>query len=143
MNNWWLLFVLPVAGIAATWFLMRRKSAEQFVVTPRKRKSTGPVKITRNEPVQHELHYYGASVQLGSNPCDAAKAIAHERYLADDAPHFPLPDCNRDECRCMMRPQNDRRAGYDRRDDTFSAYGNFELDGHSQKRIQKKNDRRK
>jgi hypothetical protein len=142
MNSWWLLIIFP-AGIAAAWFLMRRKPAEEFVAVQRKRGGSGPVKVTRNEPSKKEQHYYGASVQLGSNPCKAVKAIADKRFLSADAPHFPLPGCNRDECRCMMRPQDDRRAGYDRRGDSFSAYGNFELDQHSQKREGEKIDRRK
>jgi len=142
MNSWWVLFILPVVGIAAAWFLLRRKPAEDFAVGPRQRKSSGPLKITRNEPTQHEHHYYGASIQLGINPCDAVKALANQRFLTEDAPNFPLPGCDRDECRCMMQPQDDRRAGYDRRGDSFSAYGNFELDRHSQKRTKEKNDRR-
>ncbi len=142
MNSWWLLFVLPVVGLAAAWFLLRRKPAEEYGEVSRGRKSSGPLNITRNEPTQHAHHYYGAAVQLGINPCDAVKAIAHQRFLTEDAPNFPLPGCNRDECRCMLQPQDDRRAGYDRRGDSFSAYGNFELDRHAQKREKEKNDRR-
>ncbi len=141
MNSWWLLIILP-AGMAAAWFIMRRRPAEELVAVPSKRKNSGPLKVTKNEPSRKAHHYYGASVQLDNNPCEAAKAIENERYLAADAPHFPLPGCNRDECRCMMRPQDDRRAGYDRRGDSFSAYGNFELDQHSQKREGEKIDRR-
>jgi len=141
MNSWWLLIILP-AGMAAAWFVMRRKTAEELVAVPRKRESSGPVKVTRNEPNRKAHHYYGASIQLGNNPCKAVKAIADQRFLSADAPHFPLPGCNRDECRCMMCPQDDRRAGYDRRGDSFSAYGNFELDPHSQKRGEEKTDRR-
>ena len=31
------------------------------------------------------------------------------------------------DCRCVLRPENDRRAGFDRRDDSFSAYGDFKI----------------
>jgi len=140
VNSWWLLVLLPV-GIAVVWFAVFRKPAGEVVGVAEKYKNSGPVKVTRNEPAGHEHHYYGAYVQVGINPCDAVKAIADERYLSEDAPHFPLPGCDSDECRCMVKPQGDRRAGYDRRGDSFSAYGNFELDRHEQKRHDRK-DRR-
>ena len=140
MNSWWLLLLFPV-GFAVAWLAVFRKPAGETVALDVKYKNTGPVKVTRNEPVKHAHHFYGAAVQIDSNPCDAVRAIADQRFLSEDAPHFPLPGCDRDECRCMMRPQDDRRAGYDRRGDSFSAYGNFELDRHDQKRNDKK-DRR-
>ena len=114
MNSWWLLLLLPV-GVAVVWFAVLRKPAEEAGGSLEKYgKNPGPIKVTRNEPVKHEHHYYGAFVQIGSNPCDAARAIADKRYLAEDAPHFPLPECDREDCRCLLRPQEDRRAGNQR-----------------------------
>ena len=138
MYSWWLLlFVVPV-GAAAAWLVLRRNTADEFVATPQVPKKAGAVEVTRNQPRHREHYYYGVSVQIDNNPCDAARAIADHRYLSEEAPHFPLPDCDRKECRCMVRPQDDRRAGYDRRGDSFSAYGSFELDRHSQKRNEKR-----
>jgi len=137
MNSWWLLLIIfPVA--AAAWFLLRRKTADDFVAAPQMVKQAGQLEVTRNQPRLREHHFYGVSVQIDNNPCDAARAIADQRFLSEEAPRFPLPDCDRDECRCLVRPQDDRRAGYDRRGDSFSAYGNFELDRHSQKRNKKR-----
>jgi len=48
--------------------------------------------------------------------CAAARQQASARYLRNDAPLLPLPDCtNRDGCRCKYqhwadRRQEDRRA---------------------------------
>jgi hypothetical protein len=140
VNSWWLLILLPI-GIAAVWFTRFRKPAGETGALGRRYKSAGPVQVTRNEPSKRVYHYYGAAIQLDGNPCDAVRAIADQRFLSEDVPHFPLPECDRDECRCMLKPQDDRRAGYDRRGDSFSAYGNFELDRHRQKRHDKK-DRR-
>lgn len=143
MNIWWLLIIIP-AVVALAWFAVFRKPVgENGAAHPKyKYKSNGPVQVTRNQPARQSHHYYGATVQVCSNPCDAVREIANKRYLSEDAPHFPLPDCDREECHCIMRPQDDRRAGYDRRGDSFSAYGNFELDRHEQKR-QEKRDRRR
>ncbi len=139
MMNWlWLLIGFP-AGIAVAWYFLRYRPAAEDVA-PRVRK-TGPVQVKQNQPKRHAHHFFGVIVQPGSNACDAVKAIAYSRYLSEDAPRLPLPDCNRGECRCTLQPQDDRRAGYDRRGDSFSAYGNFELDRHAQKR-HTRNDRR-
>jgi hypothetical protein len=129
---WWLLLGFPI-GIGAAWFFVKSKRTADFMA-PRERKMSGPVAVTRNQPRQQAYHHYGVSVQLDNNPCDAIRAIADHRYLSAEAPRLPLPDCDRDECRCFVQPQDDRRAGYDRRGDSFSAYGNFELDRHTQKR---------
>jgi len=134
MSNWWWLVISFPVVIAAAWFLVRHKMAGEFNAAPDTPKKSGPVKVTRNQPRRKAQHFYGVSVQIGSNPCDAARAIADHRYLAEEAPRFPLPDCDRSACRCFLRPQDDRRAGYDRRGDSFSAYGNFEYERHTQKR---------
>lgn len=141
MNNWWWILIGILAGISAAWFRVKRKSAVDFGAAPRERNSPGPVKVTRNQPRQNANHHYGVYVQIDSNPCDAIRAIAGHRYLSEEAPRLPLPDCDRNRCRCMLQPQNDRRAGHDRRGDSFSAYGNFELERHTQKREDKR-DRR-
>lgn len=82
-----------------------------------------PVHVTRNTPRKRQKHFYGVSVKPGDNCCDAVKAIARERYLQGEAPKLPLPDCDRDDCRCVMRPEDDRRTPIDRRNDAFSGYG--------------------
>lgn len=134
MNTWWWLAIGFPAGIAAVWILMRRKPVAELDFVPRAAKKSGPVEVKRNEPRKYSHHYYGVSIQPDNHPCEAIKAIADQRFLSEDAPRLPLPECDRTECRCVLRPQDDRRAGYDRRGDSFSAYGNFELDRHTQKR---------
>lgn len=141
MNSWWWLsLALPVV-IATTWFLVRRNAAVETEAPPRKWRKSGPVKVSRNQPHSRVAHYYGVSVRPGGKRCDAIMEIIDNRYLSQEAPHLPLPGCDQDECDCVMMPEGDRRVGYDRRGDTFSAYGNFELDRHAQKRTHK-DDRR-
>ena len=141
MNTWWLLGIGLLIGAIAVAVLMRRNPAEDVVTSVRRPASKGPIKVKRNTPSRRGHHFYGAAVHIGKNPCDAVRAIADQRFLADEAPRFPLPGCDRAECRCFVQPQNDRRAGFDRRGDSFSAYGNFKPDQHEQKRFSKK-DRR-
>lgn len=84
-----------------------------------------PVPVTRNAPSKHLQKFYGVSVQPGINACAAVEKIRGRRYLTLKGPTLPLPNCSNTECRCVLRPENDRRAGFDRRDDSFSAYGDF------------------
>jgi hypothetical protein len=83
----------------------------------------GPIHVTRNAPRKREKQFYGVSVEPGLNCCDAVKAISRDRYLQGEAPRLPLPDCDLDECRCVMRPEDDRRTSIDRRNDAFSGFG--------------------
>ena len=92
-----------------------------------------PVQVTRNAPPKRKQKFYGVSVRPGNNCCDAVKAIARNRYLQGEAPTLPLPDCDRADCRCVMKPEDDRRSHIDRRDDAFSAYG-VNLNWHPRRR---------
>lgn len=83
----------------------------------------GPIHVTRNAPRKREKQFYGVSVDPGLNCCDAVKAIARDRFLQGEAPQLPLPDCDHDDCRCVMRPEDDRRTSIDRRNDAFSGFG--------------------
>jgi len=93
-----------------------------------------PIQVTRNSPPLHKKHYYGVSVRPGVNCCDAIKAIARNRYLQGQAPRLPLPACDREDCRCIMHPENDRRTNIDRRADAFSAYGEYRDAWHPRRR---------
>lgn len=107
------LLVLWRASVA------RRKSGSRYPDAD----ALGPVNVTRNTPRKRQQHYYGVSVRPGDNCCEAVQAIARNRYLQGEAPSLPLPDCDYGDCRCVMRPEDDRRTSIDRRNDAFSGYG--------------------
>jgi hypothetical protein len=102
-----------------------------------------PFAVTRNAPPKREKEFYGVSVRPGVNCCDAVKEIVRNRYLQGDAPSLPLPTCDRSDCRCVMKPEDDRRSDIDRRDDAFSAYGDFRSGWHPRRRHEGKEERRK
>ena len=63
--------------------------------------------------------FHGVAVQtpLGERMCPAAAAIAGQRYLSEEAPALPLPDCDTPrDCRCVYQHFTDRRT--DRRRET-------------------------
>lgn len=139
------IIVAVGAGVAiAGYFFLRRPHAtpNKYGDNPSPAGARQSIQVTRNAPPKRDKRYYGVSVRPGTNCCDAIKAIAHERYLQGEAPQLPLPGCDREECRCVMRPENDRRTQIDRRADAFSAYGDYRPGEHPQRRYQGEDRRR-
>jgi hypothetical protein len=60
--------------------------------------------------------YRAVEIRCPEDACEAAKAERGKRYLAKDAPTFPLSGCDkRDRCACRYRHHEDRRGKEDRR----------------------------
>ena len=55
--------------------------------------------------------YHAVSIILPSNACVAAKALIGKRFLAAQAPIFPVDGCDVTSCSCGYRHYDDRRAG--------------------------------
>lgn len=141
MNTLILIIAGAAAGIAVLVFAANRRShpvadaGDPRALNVRATTTVyEPIQVTRNTPPLHKKHYYGVSVRPGVNCCDAIKAISRNRYLQGQAPLLPLPECDREDCRCIMHPENDRRTNIDRRADAFSAYGNYRNGWHPRRR---------
>ncbi len=101
-----------------------------------------PVRVARNVPLGRKRNYYGVSVHPGINACEAVEKLRWKRFLTTEAPKLPLPGCKRPACRCFLQPENDRRSGFDCREDSFSAYGDYRPHAYKQRRTKKGPDRR-
>ncbi len=55
--------------------------------------------------------YHAVSLSLSSNACEAAKALNGKRFLATEAPIFPIDGCDVASCSCGYRHFDDRRDG--------------------------------
>jgi hypothetical protein len=53
--------------------------------------------------------FAGVEIRVGSASCDAARALAGQRFLANQAPELPLADCKETRCRCSFAKLSDRR----------------------------------
>lgn len=147
MNTLLLVTILATLGIVAVAIVVFRRRMDEpplnkYGDDPSAPTVQQPVHVTRNSPPKREKKFYGVSVRPGINCCDAVKAIARNRYLQGEAPLLPLPDCDQEECRCIMRPEDDRRTPIDRRDDAFSAYGDY-VPGWNRQSREKSVERRK
>jgi hypothetical protein len=56
--------------------------------------------------------WHAVTVVLNGSSCAAAALCRNTRFLSKDAPRLPLPACSHpDQCRCVFRHHDDRRAG--------------------------------
>ena len=77
--------------------------------------STQPTK-SQQKPNKHI--YRGVQVVAhGGACCQAAKSIADERFLLEEAPMLPLPTCGAETCHCTYKRFDDRRADIRRASD--------------------------
>ncbi len=58
-----------------------------------------------------DARYHAVSIVLPSNVCEAAKALIGKRFLATEAPAFPVDGCDAASCSCKFRHYGDRRSG--------------------------------
>lgn len=121
-------------GLTTLWVVIRRRRIHEAAGDPNAGK---PVIVARNTPPKHNKKYYAVSVQPGISACQAIEKIRGDRYLTLEAPKLPLSDCSNTDCRCILKPENDRRVGFDRRDGSFSAYGDFNPSRFSRGRNQR------
>jgi hypothetical protein len=62
--------------------------------------------------------WHAVTVVLHATSCAAATLCRNARFLAQEAPMLPLPECpNRPGCRCVYRHFDDRRNGPRRTED--------------------------
>ena len=105
-----------VVLIAALLLVRRTKKSIKTRPTPSSSKAAVP---TRSQNTK----FHAVSIRLGGNACTAAKEMQGERFLASDAPLFPLADCDSPKCQCKFVHYKDRRARDDRRNPYRGSMG--------------------
>ena len=63
-----------------------------------------------SDPKGHLNKYYSVSICCVADACPAAKALAGERHLVDEAPKLPLSTCLSSSCTCRYALYRDRRS---------------------------------
>lgn len=74
----------------------------------------------KGRPTNVRNLFHGVAVEAtrGDRMCCAVAAIAGQRYLSEEAPVLPLPDCDMPrECRCVYQHFTDRRTDKRRESD--------------------------
>lgn len=82
------------------------------------KKPKADTRPTRSQQESKKHSYRGVRViAKGDKCCQAAKSIANERFLLEDAPKLPLTTCDAEECHCTYQRFDDRRADIRRASD--------------------------
>jgi len=104
-----LIYFLAIAAVvAAIWFRFRRRVETK----------PQPKKQLKQAEWDPDPKYQAVSINLGENACQAATAIAGERFTPQEAPRFPLESCDQKHCDCSYLRESERReAGRRRADD--------------------------
>ena len=69
--------------------------------------------------------WYAVSVVTDSEACDAVRALGKTRWLAVDAPRFPIPGCKVPYCGCRYKHYTDRRTKAQRFSDREGSTGPY------------------
>jgi len=54
--------------------------------------------------------FAGVEIRLGTTACSAARALADNHFLVNEAPALPLAACTEARCRCSFQRLSDRRT---------------------------------
>lgn len=55
--------------------------------------------------------FHAVSIHADSQCCSAVRTVEARRFLSEDAPGLPLPQCDYATCRCKYEHHGDRRSG--------------------------------
>lgn len=96
-----ILLVLVCLGMALTYRLFFLRSGDEGTVRFRERRSG----FGASAP------FHAVSIHPETQACGAVCSIRAQRFLSEDAPGLPLPECNQSVCRCKYEHHSDRRTG--------------------------------
>ena len=82
--------------------------------------------------------FHAVSIHYAEGACTAAKMLAGQRFLAEDAPKLPLPGCDASQCQCHFTHYTDRRTKAERR----APFGGMSYGGTSRSRLKERRKRR-
>ncbi len=98
-----LIVLLLIVAVGA--FLLRKRRARGAQAGGRQQ----GLELTKTS------EFHAVSIRPKADACAAAKALAGYRFLASEAPHLPLTNCDAANCDCQFTHYADRRSGRERR----------------------------
>lgn len=100
MDDVMLLFGASM-GVLLFWRLTARLRSE----------SEGNVYRERRSGYTASTPFHAVSIHPEVDCCAAVKAVQSHRFLSEDAPGLPLPQCDQAVCGCKYKHHGDRRSG--------------------------------
>ncbi|MCB1687492.1 MAG: hypothetical protein KDI33_03365 [Halioglobus sp.] len=92
-------------------------------------------KHSRQSASERELPYRAAEIVVQKSACEAVMGLTGTRFLMDEVPHIPVPDCTSRKCTCTYLRHEDRRNKFGNRRAEFSKLTNaYAVIGNSERR---------
>jgi hypothetical protein len=92
-------------------------------------------KHSRQSASEMDFPYRAAEIVIQKNACKAVLGLTGNRFLMDEVPHIPVPDCTSRKCTCTYLRHNDRRNKNGNRRAEFSKLTNaYAVIGNSERR---------
>ena len=101
-----IIAIIAVCLAGAFWLLNAKGNTQSS-------RAKRPMSVQRSS--KPHKRYQAASIKFGGCACSAVKTIGEKRFLAEQAPLVPLPECNAETCDCKYIRHEDRRVREDRR----------------------------
>ena len=116
------LAIVLLLLLAGVWWLLRIRRQSQ---------RTGPG--SAQPASDRNTAFHAVTIEFQEDACEAARSMAGRRYLSEDAPKLPLPECDAADCKCRFVHHDDRRGKQDRRGSPGTLgpndeTGTFEID---------------
>ena len=99
-------YALALIALLLIWLFIRRRQAKQLEAA---------LKADRRKTVTKNTAYHAVAIRVNGSCCDAARELQGHRFLSNEAPALPLPECTAADCNCRFAHYDDRRSGKDRR----------------------------
>ena len=114
------------------------------VKTHSAKKASARIVAKHNKSANPDRSYThrAASITFKECACDAVKKLEGRRFLVNDVPSIPVPDCTSPNCNCSYTRHNDRRRLYEERRALFSLKADLHTIGGNEERREKKEGRR-
>ncbi|MGI9293781.1 MAG: hypothetical protein ACR2PS_07335 [Pseudomonadales bacterium] len=79
--------------------------------------------------------FQSVTIKWSLDACDAVRKLDGQRFIGSEAPSFPLPECDAQQCTCRYKFHGDRRDG-DRRILHGMRHSLIVINGSEDKRVQ-------
>ena len=101
--------VIILLAVVIVFVLMKMRAAPRKKTRAKAPRKGHKVSTAGKRKLAVANDFPSVSIQFGPSACQAVKDLTDQRFLADDAPSVPLPNCNSANCTCKFVHHDVRR----------------------------------
>lgn len=101
--------LILLAAVVVMFALKTRGDPKKKSPTASRRKKGHKISAAGKRKIAKAHDFPSVSIQCGPSACQAVVDLSDHRFLANEAPKVPLPDCNSASCSCKFVHHDIRR----------------------------------